>query len=76
MFKNFKRPLTMFCDITLFVATTIWFFSIWEFIWIHFKSPPLQFATILYLIAIIDFIYNAYEYRKMKESRNLVEQNQ
>ena len=75
IFKNFKRPLTMFCDITLFVATTVWLFSIWEYIWIHYKSPPLQFATILYLISIIDFVYNAYQYRKMKASSKLVEQN-
>lgn len=76
MLKNIKRPLIMFCDVTLFVATTIWLISVWEFIWIHYKSPPLQFAVILYLMAIVDFVYNFYQYKKAKANSPLAEQNQ
>lgn len=76
MLKNSKRPLSMFVDVTLFIATTIWLFSIWDYIWLHYESPPLQFAVILYLMAIVDFVYNVYQYKKTKEKRSLVEHSQ
>ena len=76
MLKNSKRPLSMFVDVTLVIATTIWLLSIWDHIWIHYESPPLQFAAILYLMAISDFVYNVYQYKKAKVNRPLVEQNQ
>ena len=76
MLKNMKRPLSMFIDVTLFIATTIWLLSIWDHIWLHYESPPLQFAVILYLMAIIDFVYNVYQYKKTKTNYPLAEQNQ
>ena len=76
MLKKMKRPLSMFFDITLVIATTMWLFSIWDYIWLHYKSPPLQFAVILYLMAIVDFGYNVYQYKKTKANGQLVEQNQ
>ena len=74
MLKNIKRPLSMFLDVTLFIATTIWLSSIWDFIWLHYESPPLQFAVILYLMAAFDFVYNVYQYKKEKVNGQLVEQ--
>ena len=76
MLKNFKRPLSMFFDVTLVIATTIWLSSIWDHIWLHYESPPLQFAVILYLMAAFDFVYNVYQYKKAKANHQLVEQNQ
>ena len=76
MLKNMKRPLSMFIDVTLLIATTIWLFSIWDYIWLHYESPPLQFAAILYLMAIVDFVYNVYQYKKTKDNHSLVEQSQ
>ena len=76
MLKNGKRPLSMFVDVTLFIATTIWLFSIWDHIWLHYESPPLQFAVILYVMAIFDFAYNVYQYKKTKANHTLAEQSQ
>ena len=76
MLKNMKRPLSMFIDVTLFIGTTIWLLSIWDHIWLHYESPPLQFAAILYVMAIVDFVYNVYQYKKTKTNYPLAEQNQ
>ena len=74
--KKIKRPLSIACDISLFVATTIYLFYLYlqDMIYYGYDSPTLLFAGSVYLFLIFDFIYNYILYKKIKVS-NESEQN-
>ncbi len=69
-FKTHKRPLSMFYDTTLFIATTIWLITIREIIWFNYESSILWLGVILYVVAICDFGYNIYQFKNIKHSTN------
>lgn len=69
-FKIHKRQLSMFYDMTLLIATTIWLITIREIIWFNYESSIFWLGAILYLVAICDFGYNIYQYKNIKHSTN------
>ena len=66
--KKIKRPLSIACDISLFVATTILllYLHLQDMIYYSYDSPTLLFAGSVYLFLIFDFIYNYISYKKIK----------
>lgn len=65
--KKIKRRLSIAYDISLFVTTTLWFFylHLQDFIYYSYDSPILLFVGSAYFIAIFDFIYNYFLYKKI-----------